>query len=225
MKTVVSICAAVTMLLAIGSTALAFSWQTTPILGTDVIDTTGDVVLITGPQPLDGGGNPYYDVDSNPVLGPTIPYYSIVGDPLYLVGSPSMTQFMIDPNTLIGGHMTDTVARIAAGSGINVDIDHNYHWTSVWTYLGSLQPTYAITSEDDYFAPASEGGFVKLEGWIDNLWAEDVGNWTYAETWTDSEGETSITSTTAFTVTVVPEPATLGLLAVGGLALLRRRRR
>src|ERR1035437_9243368 len=81
MKTVVSICAAGTMLLAIGSTALAqgFSWQTMPILGTDVLY-NGDVVVITGPQPLDGLSQPYLDTDGNQVLGPTIPHYSMVGD-------------------------------------------------------------------------------------------------------------------------------------------------
>ena len=197
------------------------SWQTQPILGTDASNATGDVVFITGPTPIDPGtGLPYRDVDNNIVLGPTIPHYSIVGDPLYQVGSPSMTVFTIHPDQWIGGHWTDPDSEIATGSGVYVDSERTYHWKQEFTYLGSLQPSYTVVAEGNYYADPAAGGFVMLFG--DNalvdLWAEDMGLWNYTETWTELAENyqgASIQYSTDFTVVPLPGAALLGTLGIG----------
>ena len=97
----------VTLLCAlIVSPAIAdLSWQTEPILGTGGSSDTGDLVIITGPQPFKSDGTPYHAWIGGPeVLGPTIPHYSIDepahgGDNLYHVGSPSMTEFLMKAKT------------------------------------------------------------------------------------------------------------------------------
>jgi hypothetical protein len=226
MKKLITIC----LIMVVASTAMAnLSWQTTPILGTGLSDVTGDVVVITGPTPT---GNPdsldgfYYDEDGNLVLGPTIPHYSIEGDPLFGIGSPSMELFVINPNTWEGGHWVDKVTQIHAGSGINVDPGHTYDWTRVWTYLGP-GGSYSMTNGTEYYAPTqAEGGdgFVMLKGYIYDLWLEDIGQWQLTETWTDQAGgEGSFISSTNY-FTVIPEPATICMLGLGALSLIRRKK-
>ena len=212
-----------------GSLASAdLSWQTQPILGTDA-QFTGDVVVITGPQPLDGYGNPYYAWPGGPeVLGPTIPHYNLPGDPLYGVGSPSMTVFSINPNQWIGGHWTDPDSEIATGSGVYLTPGNLYHWKQEFTYLGSRQPSYSIVYEDDYFADPAEGGFVMLFGddALVDLWVEDIGLWNYTETWTERSNTASPSAflqySTDFTVVPVPGTFLLGFLGLGAAGLKLR---
>jgi hypothetical protein len=126
MKKCMTVCLVVAMALVVGTASADFSWQTQPIMGTDYSNATGDVVMITGPTPTDGSGNNYLDVDGDVVLGPTIPHYSTVGDPLFGVGSPSMTKFYFDPDTFTGGHWTDEDTWIYSGSGINLNPTNTY---------------------------------------------------------------------------------------------------
>ena len=224
MKKLITICAVVTIILAVSGAAQAsLSWQTTPILGTDVSSATGDVVVITGPQPLDGSGNPYHDVDNNVVLGPTIPHYSMVGDPLYGVGSPSMTEFVINPDTYEGGHWVDKVTKIAFGSGINVEQGHDYTFTETWNFLESGSEYTVGPFTGNYAAGTNEFVMLHNDNGLSELWLEDIGSWSYTQTWTDDGTTAFITDTSFFEV--VPEPATIGLLSFGALSLFRRKRK
>jgi len=212
-----------TGLVALSTAGLALSWQTEPIMGTGVTSITGDVVVITGPAPTKPDGSFYYDVDGNKVLGPTIPHYSIPGDPLYQVGSPSMTEFWINPNVFENGHWTDKTARIAHGSGINVTQGTVYTWTADWYFLGTPgNDPYHVTDTAAYTATES---FVMLQGSLVDLWAEDVGKWRYTETWTD--GTNTICSVRDFDVKAVPEPMSifLGIMGLGSVAGFRRLRK
>ncbi len=189
------------------------SWQTTPILGTDWSDTTGDVVMITGPTPEQPAGGYYYDVDGNLVLGPTIPHYSIAGDPLYQVGSPSMTQFSINPTVWDGAHWYDPDVFVYSGSGVNLDPAMTYHYTGVYTYLGPNSSYSVLAAEDTDFS--EESGFVMLVTGVGQFWLEDIGNWQYIETWTENGTGLSISATTDFAVVPVPAAVLLGMLGLG----------
>jgi len=227
MKKLITICAIVGLILAASNVAQAGpSWQTTPILGTGASDVTGDVVVITGPTPLTPGGDFYYDVDGNIVLGPTIPHYSIMGDPLYQVGSPSMTKFWINPDTWDGAHWVDMVTEIHLGSGINVDYGHVYTYSNLWTYLGP-QPGYTIGGALKTYTATSPDNFVMLYGrGLYGFWPEDAGLWQYTQTWTDTGTGESITHTSNFEVAIIPAPGAilLGGIGVALVGWLRRRR-
>ncbi len=222
--------AKVLMLLALGAVIClpgmakaSVSWQTEPIMGYSASNVTGDVVVITGPTPTQPGGGFYYDVDGNKVLGPTIPHYSISGDPLEGVGSPSVTQFYYNPNTLTGGHWTDTVTKIWSGSGINLEASHTYTWTSKWSFLGTPGnlPYVLGGSPITYNGGAA---FIMTMPSLFDLWLEDAGNWQYTQTWTDNADSAFITSTRDFTL-VVPIPGTVLLLGSGLLGLVGLGRR
>ena len=114
------------------------SWQTEPILGYDWSNATGDVVMITGPTPITPSGDFYYDVDGNKVLGPTIPHYSIPGDPLYGVGSPSVSTFYYNPNVWDGSsHWYDPNAWVYSGSGVNLDAAKTYTYEGTFHFFGT----------------------------------------------------------------------------------------
>ena len=202
MKKLITIClAVVTMILAIGSTALAdLSWQTTPILGTStyIFDNTllgcSDVIVVTGAVPV------------------SIPHYSIAGDPLFGIGSPSMTEFTIGQT-------------IDAGSGINVVDGDTYRWSVVYTGPGRT-----ITWEDNYFADSGENFVMNYLDPVSTLTTADLGKWNYTETWTDISMMTgmffaappSISYSVDFLV--IPEPATICMLGFGALSLIRRKK-
>jgi hypothetical protein len=221
--------AAASLILALAGTAGATtSWQTSPILGSGGSNVTGDVVIITGPTPINPStGLPYRDVDNNIVLGPTIPHYSIVTDPLYQVGSPSMSTFYIDPTTWEGGHWTDKVSQIHSGSGVEgLTIGDKYQVTFMWSFLGT-------PGNPAYDMPVVSAEFVATEtfrmghSWLYDLWLEDAGAWTFTETWTDNTTNVSMSSTPLnLDVKVIPEPVTMAgmLLGLGALGRYMRRR-
>lgn len=199
------------------------SWQTEPILGTDGSSTTGDLVIITGPQPLKDDGTPYYAWPLGPeVLGPTIPHYSIdgaahEGDNLYHVGSPSMTVFYMNADTWSADYGTyyDPDLQIHTGSGVNLDTTATYTYGGLFTYLG---PNGSYSTWGAYNAAyAPPANFIMLHSYLYDLWLEDAGFWTYTETWTDNATGASISSSRSFRVVQVPVPGAvlLGLLGLG----------
>jgi len=210
-----------------GTAYAAPSWQTEPILGYGSSAVTGDVVVITGPQPVDGGGNAYHDVDGNVVMGPTIPHYSIVGDPLFGIGAPSVTRF--DPNsplvTLGGAEFhwwpDGPGLEINSGSGIYLDAGHTYHWKQVFG-----APSGAEVVWEDNFTDGGDG-FVMLYGAGVKTSQIEAGAWSYSESWTDLATGAAISAERQFSV--IPEPASLIVWSlIGGVgaagAWLRRRR-
>ena len=224
MKKALALLMGVCLLAAVSGTASAtLSWQTAPLLGYTVtkVDCVGA-----------GDTDLFVETRVGPYGGLYVPHYSEVGDPYYGVGGPGVTVFVIDPDTYEAGHWTDKVVSIAAGSGVNVDLDHTYDWNRTWSYLGVLQAPYSISYGGVYTATAT---FVMLGGpaakyvpgkEISDLWAEDVGDWKLVETWTDRAGG-SISFERDFEVKLVPEPLTmLGMfLGVGSVGAYIRKRR
>jgi hypothetical protein len=222
----------VALLVLVGTTAQAsVSWQTTPILGYSSSSVTGDLVVITGPTPTKPGGGYYYDVDGNIVLGPTIPHYSMVGDPLYQVGSPSVSLFYINPTAWDSGsgHFYDPNVWVYSGSGVYLDTANTYHYTGVYSFLGTPgNPAYDVVAAEN-LAFSGAPGFIMLSAGLGWLWPEDAGHWKYTETWTDNMDGVSISASRDFDVKLVPEPATiivwslLGMAVVGYRAWQRKR--
>jgi hypothetical protein len=204
-----------------------FNWQTQPILGTSASDVTGDVVVITGPTPVKPGGGFYYDVDGNVVLGPTIPHYSTVGDPLFGIGSPSMTQFVINPTVWSGTHWYDPTVSVYSGSGVYLDPLATYHYTGTYSFLGTPgNPAYdLLVAENASFS--EDSGFIMLITGVGDFWLEDVGSWKYTETWMDNATLQSITSIRPFEVVAVPVPGAvlLGLLGLSAAGVKLRKQR
>jgi len=224
-RTVVIVCLAACLgLAATNAGATGLSWQTEPILGYSVSNATGDVVVVTGPQPLDGLGNPYYDVDGNPVMGPTIPHYSIAGDPLYGIGGPSVTKFYVGPFTVDPVYgLCDVDTFVCSGSGVNLVAGNTYHYKGVYTLLGP--GGYDLTVAENGSFSTSQS-FIMLMTSVGYFWPSDVGDWKYTETWEDLTAGGSISSTRYFCVAPVPEPLTMTavFMSVCGLGAYLRKR-
>ena len=134
MKKLLTILAAVMLvtMMGLGSAQAHFLWQTEPILGHSVTY-TGDVVV--------GTDNGYV----------TIPHVNLPDDPLNGVGLPGVTQFYFNPDTFTGGHWTDMVTQVAMGSGVYLNTDTTYTWTSTWSFLGTPgNSAYNIINTDTY---------------------------------------------------------------------------
>jgi hypothetical protein len=188
--------------LAFSATAFAdFSWQTEPILGYGTYY-NGDVWVNTWPIPTNIPHN-------------SIPEPDWDGTEYYHTGSPSATLFYVGQS-------------VGAGSGINIDLDVVYNWSSVYTQLtrpggGSLRTP--ISYAGSY--SSADDPFVMLSGTEDPFSASDIGTWSYTETWSHHSLEvTSITATDYFTVAAVPEPGSLVLLGsvLLGLAAAYRKK-
>ena len=126
---------AIMILLGMNTVAYALSWQTAPIMGYSASSVTGDLVVITGPTPIDANGDYYYDVDNNLVLGPTIPHYNLAGDPLEGVGDPSLTELYFDPYeyNASGDYWYDPDTTIYAGSGVYLTPNTEYTYRQNYT--------------------------------------------------------------------------------------------
>ena len=175
-----------------------FGWQTRPMLGDTASSVTGDMVIVTGPQPLDPLGNPYYDLDGNVVLGPTIPHYSIPGDPLFGIGWPSKTWFWFDPSTWSSGYGTyyDPTTRVYSSAGMYLNLNHTYDIVYTWSFLGVPPYDVPLTSDD----VPGDPGFRMSSVYLYDLWAEDAGPWKYTEKWSDQATGEYVQFARAFSV-------------------------
>ncbi|MFC1806540.1 PEP-CTERM sorting domain-containing protein, partial [Planctomycetota bacterium] len=90
--------------------------------------------------------------------------------------------------------------------------DPDFSDTAVWTLLKQAQAFTAATGLDDYDTPDVIG----LDGASARWLALDIQS---------TQGSTSFVGLSEIQVFRVPEPATLSLLALGGLGLIARRRR
>jgi len=116
--------------------------------------------------------------------------------------------------------------EVHTGSWVNVDSSEQYTWSAAFADLTnptrSLLYSGSVDSSGGYWftwnTPAGGGDGMG----VPTLTTADIGNWQYIETYTDLASNAT-SRTVPFTV--VPEPATIGILGLGALSLLRRKRR
>jgi len=133
-------------------------------------------------------------------------------------GSPwvNIPHDVLNGGTPTGMTVFNVGQTVDAGSGIYYAPENEtYHWSVVYT-----GPSRTVSYEGDYPGDSGEGFVMNYLDPVSTLTAADVGDWTYVETWT--HGSESISDTIDFTV--IPEPATICLLGLGALSLIRRKR-
>jgi hypothetical protein len=135
------------------------------------------------------------------------------------VGLVNIPHDVLNGGTPTGMTVFNVGQTVDAGSGIYYAPENEtYYWSVVYT-----GPSRIVSYADAYPGDSGEGFVMNYLDPVSTLTAADIGNWTYVETWTDAADPTHpLIYSTNFQV--IPEPATIALLGLGSLTLLRRKR-
>jgi|GEM_PF-1888909 len=177
--------------------------------------------------------NPYYGhglVDATAAVTFAETYAGPAAEVSFGTGQVSVGTALPDDNTVVSRSFTISESYLLESVLIDIDLDATGALGLWWDdYNILLTSPDGTTSKLGYMsaAGAGQGDTDKWQFSSAEFWGEDPnGQWTLSMQ--DAYGEDYEADWNSFAFTAygeAPEPATMSLLAIGGLALLRRRRR
>jgi len=170
--------------------------------------------------------NPYYGfglIDATAAVNYALSYAGPAAEVSFGTGQQTVNQTIPDAGSAVSRTFTITDTNRLESIELDIGLSSNAYWGDYDILLTSPSGT---TSKLGYGLTTGQGDSTTWEFSSAEFWGENPnGQWTVSvqDIWAGYTGTWNSFEFTGYAE--APEPATMSLLAIGGLALLRRRRR